>query len=122
MCIELKIKSKHLALEPGIIKLEERKLLKQIRHGYDVLARYHSLVIHRKTDVRNEARATQLAIAYLKGKPYSKVELKRATGTEYLFQNKILPRVHIMVRKYGTTLEQRKIEMDTLREWSRING
>lgn len=120
MCIELKIKSKHLALEPGIIRFEERKLLKQIRNGYDMLAKYISLVLHRKTDVRNEARATQLAIAYLKGKSYSKVELKRKPDTEWLFQNKILPRVHIMVRKYGTTIEQRKLEMSTLVEWSKL--
>jgi hypothetical protein len=119
MCIELKIKSKHLALEPGIIRFEERKLLKQIRNGYDMLAKYTELVYHRKNDVRNEARATQLAIAYLKGKPYSKVELKRKSETEYLFQNKILPRVLVMVRKYGT-IEQRKIEMGTLKEWSKI--
>lgn len=118
MCIELKIKSKHLALEPSIIRFEERKLLKQIRNGYDMLVKYNSLVYHRKNDVRNEARATQLAIAYLKSKKYNKVELKRKPETEFAFQNKILQRVLVMVRKYGTTVEQRKIEMTTLKEWS----
>lgn len=122
MCIELKIKSKHLALEPGIIKLEERKLLKRAKYKYveDLYDKVYSLVNHRKIDVRNEARATQLAIAYLKGKNYNKVEQKRKPGTDYVFYQRILPRVLVMIRKYGVIQEHRKINMDDLKEWSMV--
>jgi hypothetical protein len=33
MSIELKIKAKHLALEPGIIRHEEEKLKERIKHS-----------------------------------------------------------------------------------------
>ena len=90
--IKLKIKAKHLATEPGIIRHEERKL--QGRDKYD-------LQQHRKINVRNEARATQLAIAYLKGIPCAKLE-KRNPRKIHVFQNLILTRVLTMVRKYGS--------------------
>ena len=94
MSIELKIKSKHLALEPAIIRKEEQKLLKQIRnyrkyHQVTITAFYCSykehpdlwkleskfarLVSHRKLDVREEARATYLARAYIRGVKYKTV-------------------------------------------------
>jgi len=95
MSIYLKIKSKHLALEPAIIRKEEQKLKKQIdwyktKHQlstvdtfnyykehpdlYNMCLRRGSLIYHRSWDVRNEARATYLARAYLKGMPYKVVE------------------------------------------------
>ena len=95
MSIELKIKSKHLALEPAIIRKEEDKVKKQIKHykmyhqisadgtfaSYkehpeltDLWLRYGNLVSHRKWEVRNEARATYLARAFIKGVPYNVVE------------------------------------------------
>ena len=112
MSIELKIKSKHLALEPEIIRKEERKLLNQIKHlksyhqindDYDSLiyplhSKFNSLSFHRKTVVRNEARATYLARAYIKGVPYATVE---QTSDRYTLKNSILPRVLDMVARYG---------------------
>ena len=81
MCIELKIKAKHLALEPNVIKVEERKLKKQIKYtkGTDkeLIDKLNSLCQHRKWNVRNESRATELARAYLAGTPYTNVEKKR---------------------------------------------
>ena len=95
MSVYLKIKSKHLALEPSIIRKEEKKLKKQINwyktkyqlstvdmftyykeHPdlYNMCLRRGSLVSHRRWDVRNESRATYLARAYLKGMPYKVVE------------------------------------------------
>ena len=96
MSIELKIKSKHLALEPAIIRKEEQKLSKQIKHYkmhhqittdsdvfsyydkqpdlYNLYCKHSSLVSHRRWNVRNEARATYLARAYIKGVPYKVVE------------------------------------------------
>lgn len=98
MSIELKIKSKHLALEPAIIRKEEQKLSKKIKHYqmkhqinlhgvdahfemqrvypdlYKLWFKHSNLISHRKWDVRNEARATFLARAYIKGVPYKVVE------------------------------------------------
>lgn len=112
MSIELKIKSKHLALEPAIIRREEKKLLKQARSGRcndtadgsataKILSKYESLHRHRKWNVRNEARATELARAFIIGKPYKDVESKRKPENEFKFQQFIIPRVAIMVNKYG---------------------
>ena len=97
MSIQLKIKSKHLALEPAIIRHEERKLRKQIDwyitkhqisiHGVDwfdvyknhpdlstLYVKHSNLVSHRTVNVREESRATYLARAYIKGMPYKTVE------------------------------------------------
>ncbi len=103
MSVELKIKHKHLALEPAIIRKEEQKILKQIRSGYcndtmKAYGKYLSLHNHRKIDVRYEARATHLARAYLTGIPYEKLEKKIHDKT--VFKALILPRVYRMVAKY----------------------
>ena len=98
---KLKIKSKHLALEPSIIRKEEKKLT-----GY---ARA-SLYLHRIQDVRNEARATQLAIAFLKGKDYKKVEPNIKEPHHYK-HSYVKGRVVSMVRKYGRIKDaQEKVE------------
>ena len=122
MCIELKIKSKHLALEPKIIKCEEEKLKKQIKYtkGTDatLIQKLDSLACHRKWNVRNESRATELARAYLAGKPYSYVEKKR--NNDGMFQLYIIPRIHAMVTRYGKG-DQRKVTVDVIKDWSKIN-
>lgn len=121
MCIELKIKAKHLALEPKIIKHEERKLKAQIKYtrGTDanLIYKLNDLVNHRRWNVRNESRATELARAYLAGKPYSYVEQKRKD--DGMFQLYIVPRIVSMVTKYGKG-EQRKIDAKVIREWSKL--
>jgi len=121
MCIELKIKSKHLALEPQIIKHEERKLKKQIRSNkgdlQQLIWKYESLVNHRKHIVRNEARATQLARAYIDGKEYISIERKRHDN--FTFLQYVVPRIHAMVTKYGKG-EQRKIVKEDIIEWSKL--
>lgn len=123
MSIELKIKAKHLALEPHVIRHEERKLKKQIRYtqGTDALLimKLNSLVCHRRWNVRNESRATELARAYIAGKAYTKVEQKRKPENEYTFQRFILPRIVAMVTRYGSG-EQRKVTSDTIKEWSML--
>ena len=71
MTVELKIKAKHLALEPQIIRLEEKKLKKRMKYhrsddsksSIQLEWKLHSLTNHRKFNVRNEARATHLARA-----------------------------------------------------------
>ncbi len=127
MCIELKIKSKHLALEPSIIRKEEDKLKKQLKYHrsndapslvFTLGLKLESLINHRRWNVRNEARATELAIAYLKGKPYLTVE-KRAKDNDVMFQMYIVPRIVAMVTKYGKG-EQRKIDRTHIKEWSKL--
>lgn len=125
MCIELKIKSKHLALEPAIIRKEEEKLKRRIKYhrsGYgDQISaitlgwKLCSLTNHRKIDVRNESRATHLARTYLAGKPYAQAELKR--NDDYYFVRVIVPRVVAMVTRYGSG-EQRKATKDTIINWA----
>ena len=121
MCIELKIKAKHLALEPKVIKHEERKLKSQIKYtrGTDakLIMKLDSLVAHRRWNVRNESRATGLARAYLAGKSYTSVELKR--NDDAMFRMYIVPRIVAMVTKYGSG-EQRKVTRDTILEWSKL--
>ena len=125
MCIELKIKAKHLALEPAIIRKEEQKLKHQIKHhrsddqtsSITLGWKLDSLVRHRKMDVRNESRATHLARTYLAGKPYVYAERKR--NDDYFFMMYIVPRVVAMVTKYGQG-EQRKATRDTIVNWANV--
>lgn len=110
MSIELKIKSKHLAFEPAIIRHEEKKLLRQIKSkknyqsNEDTVAlenKRESLYHHRVWDVRNESRATLLARTFLAGKPYKSVE--RKVHDKSVLMAYIVPRILSMVLKYGPT-------------------
>jgi hypothetical protein len=89
--VKLKIKAKHLAAEPAIIRHEERKVSGMERWD---------LQHHRTGAVRNEARATQLAVAFLKGKDINKIEptLKWRQDPKHRL---VLKRVIAMVKKYG---------------------
>ena len=131
MSVELKIKSKHLALEPAIIRKEEQKLNKQIKHYkthhqitggdgctwsyskqhpdlYNLHLKRGSLISHRKWNVRNEARATYLARAYIKGVPYKVVE---ANCNEKLWVP-VMESLIRMVMKYGNTYYRPDRELD----------
>jgi len=122
MCIELKIKSKHLALEPSIIRSEEEKLKKQMKYhrsddvssSFTIERKLNSLVNHRKVNVRNEARATQLARAYIAGKAYASIEKSRID--QGLFSCYIAPRILAMVQRY----HDRKATSDMIREWAKV--
>ena len=125
MCIELKIKAKHLALEPAIIKREEAKLKRRIKHhrsddqtsAISLGWKLDSLVRHRKMDVRNESRATHLARTFLAGKPYARAELKR--NDDDFFKLYIVPRVVAMVTKYGTGV-QRSVDKKAIIDWAKL--
>ena len=130
MSIELKIKAKHLALEPAIIKHEEEKLKRRIKHhrsddnisAISLTWKLHSLTNHRKMDVRNESRATHLARTYIAGKPYSYAESKtRRTewSHEAFFISVIIPRIVAMVQRYGDR-DQRKVDSKTILEWAKV--
>ena len=126
MSIELKIKHKHLSLEPSVIRHEERKLKERMKYNrseetsyWELENKLQSLINHRRWDVRNEARATHLARAYLAGKPYSYVEKSRKIENEACFQMKIINRVVAMVVKYGSG-DQRKVDRDMIKAWSKL--
>ena len=112
--IKLKIKAKSLAEEAKIIRKEERKLL-DIPKNSEYAISETELTFHRKWDVRNEARATQLAIAYLKGKKYKDVE--RKIHDRELLLVYIFPRVFKMIQKYGDG----KIKQFDLKKWFELN-
>lgn len=72
----LRIKIKHLAVEPGIIREEHTKRRRHAtKHGYgyskwlEVRTR-----VHRISSVRPEARAALLAYAFIRGKSYGQTE------------------------------------------------
>lgn len=124
MSVQLKIKAKHLALEPAIIRKEEDRLQRRLdwmkndivageltKEYWTLFYLKNSLESHRKCDVRNEARATHLARAYISGKKYSQAEAKcRDLDNRNLY---ITPRVVAMVKKY----HDRKITTEDIMEW-----
>ena len=118
MRVELKIKEKHLASEAKIIRFEEQKYINRFRKStkddqkQKLIDTYFSLKQHRQFNVKNEARATHLARAYISGKTYNSVEKKRLDDT--YFVTWILPRVHMMVMKYGN----RKTTVDDIKKWA----
>jgi hypothetical protein len=126
MCIELKIKAKHLALEPSIIRHEEDKLKKQIKYhrssdatsAFTLARKLDELTAHRRWNVRNESRATNLARAYLAGEVYSTHE-KRSVANNAMFFMYIVPRIHAMVTKYGKG-DQRKVTREDIWNWSKV--
>ena len=133
MSIELKIKSKHLALEAGVIRFEEQKLKRQIEwlktHQQDdakVRAMWDSLNSHRRFDVRNENRATYLARAFIQGRSYTDVEKKRHNSG--VFNCYIVPRVVSMVIKYKLKRHEKfmkqedvKVVTAEIQEWSKLD-
>jgi hypothetical protein len=119
MSIKLKIKSKHLALEAGVIRFEENKLKRQIewaknRPEYTALCReWESLNSHRRFDVRNENRATYLARAYIEGRKYETLEKSRKdNGTFYSY---VMPRVVSMVIKYKHGRSEKYMKPDDVK-------
>lgn len=70
----LTVKINTLAAEARIIRRKERSLKKRGPLAGLTLQRFESLQIHRKLSLRNEARHSLLAYAYLRGMPYRMVE------------------------------------------------
>ena len=86
---ELRVKIRSLAVESTIIRHEEIRALRARRgavkrsssdHASHHGATYESLHAHRIGVVRPAARAAQLALAYLRARPYASAE--RATWAE----------------------------------------
>jgi len=81
----LKVKIKSLTAEARIIRLEEGRSRGELRD---------QLRAHRQRDVRRETRATQLAYAYLRGRPRTACEPAAHTEPDW-------DRVKAMVKKYA---------------------
>lgn len=98
----LTIKAKHLAEESRIIRHEEQKW-----KGPDKVF----FSEHRKNTVRNEARATQLAIAMMIGKPYEIVE--RKCHDSFKLNCYIVPRIAAMVERYYKPSDESRIALNS---------
>lgn len=86
--LKLKVKVKSLTEEARIIRQLERCPI-------DVYCELHN---HRVWNVRNEARATQLAVAFMKGKKYKTIEPICKDDRKLYFT--ITPRVVAMLKSY----------------------
>ena len=96
MSLELLIKAKSLADEARTIREQERKLKAK---GLGPSREYQSLHLHRTGIVRDEARLTHLARAYLRKMPYTHVE--RTVRAENRLTEGDHKRIAAMVSKYG---------------------
>lgn len=101
---ELRVKLKSLAAESLIIKREMLRF--RTTNPY-----YERLHLHRVHDVRDEARATNIAYGFLNGLTYNEIE-------EVSYAQPKWDRVAAMVKKYGTegTAEER---VYALLEWKK---
>ena len=99
--IKLKIKAISLA--------DEAKTIKRLEKGCVDKYGTNPIYLHRVIDVRNEARATGLARAYIAGKEYKKTEPSRNPDNEYKFE-KIKGRLYRLILKYGDRSCKEKID------------
>lgn len=119
--LKLKVKAKSLAEEAKIIRKEEIRI-KNMKYFDEATQNerrraLYQLGSHRIWDVRNEARATHLARAYLRGKKYSNTEGNVSVEGHMNLRIYILKRVLTMVQKYG----DRKTTEAQVKEWLEIN-
>lgn len=101
--VVLKIKAKELAEEAKFVRREEHAAYKSFVHSRNsqifdranrALIGFQNLQNHRKTVIREEARATHLARMFIAGVPYSLVESNTAPLPEYLLE-KVVRMVHL---------------------------
>lgn len=100
---QLQVKTISLADEARTIRRVERKLKRAEPHFPALKETRESLRLHRKEEVASESRATALAHAFLKGKPYKTVEAKRHSDPDW----KAIER---MVKSYADVLDLREFE------------
>lgn len=116
--IYLRVKIKDLGEEARSIKLEELKRKKRNRkiflktginpndggivdHKYRTDDVFWGLRHHRVWDVRREARASQLAYAFLRGRSYRQVEKEGSTPLD----SSMFERVAQLIAKFGNRKE-----------------
>lgn len=112
MLTYLKVKIKSLAEEARIIRKEERKTVGRLRAA---------LLEHRVIDVRREARATQLAYGFLRGRSYRQLENKcRSEHPPFDRAGPNWSRVEKMILKYGPDKDPRSVRQN-LEFWKQFN-
>lgn len=109
----MKVRIKELAQEAKFIRFEENKTKKQMVYMYEKLEGkpnmdysylcydWYDLRSHRKVEVREAARAAQLAYGFLREIPYSEIESKRKPEKEYNFNQRIKPEIKRLAKKFG---------------------
>ena len=90
--IKLKVKALSLA--------EEARIIRRLEKGCEDKYGFNPIYDHRIKNVRYEARATNLARAFLSGKAYKRAERSRKPEKEYNF-NYIKKRLIKIVSNYG---------------------
>lgn len=114
----MKVRIKELAHEAKYIRFEENKIkskqkIAPLPTEYDWVNKcwknpvdanssdWRELHSHRTHEVREAARAAQLAYGFLRGIPYSQIEGKRKLEKEYRFQYYIKPEIKRLAKKFG---------------------
>lgn len=95
----LKLKIKHLALEPGLIRFEhDRRRRNAEKRGKDYSKWLEVRTRQHKIDkIRPEARAAFLAYAFIRGKSFNQVE----PNTKAIYHAIVLNRAAEIALKYG---------------------
>lgn len=113
--VGMKVRIKELAQEAKFIRFEENKIKsnKLYIQNYSDLPSdkkefvnqmaydCRSLESHRKVEVREAARAAQLAYGFLRDVPYSEIESKRKQEKEYHFNYRVKPEIKRLAKKFG---------------------
>ena len=80
------------------------------------------LTLHRTWDVRNEARAAQLAIGFLKGHDYLVLERTRKDDPYRLYT--VIDRVSTLVLKYSSSALSRELRekgaLSEIKKWMKV--
>jgi hypothetical protein len=114
----MKVRIKELAQETKFIRLEQDKIKSKQKimpcpSMYDHIKRewypkrdnnsgdWVALESHRKVEVREAARAAQLAYGFLREISYYEIESKRKLEKEYRFNNYIKPEIKRLAKKFG---------------------
>ena len=112
--VGMRVRIKELAQEAKFIRFEQNKIKskqkivmgcwawKKPRVTPDELSQdWIDLNSHRRVEVREAARAAQLAYGFLREIPYSKIESKRKPEKEYRFNQYIKPEIKRLTKKFG---------------------
>lgn len=120
---ELCIKLAHIGMEPSIIRKHEKRIKNRIQYLKDKQSNdgvdtsyneLHRLQHHRRWVVRNEARATHLALGFLSGKSYKAMEHKTCVHVRRCY---IKPKMIKMIMKYGYSDGTTWEEVSDLLHW-----
>lgn len=126
----LKVKVKSLAAEARIIRKEENKAKASYRYlknkqGCEedyrkARATWEGLQHHRKVDVRQEARASQLAYAFIRNKAFKYVEASTQPYVKYSTFTYIKPELNWLsgrIAKMATKYGEKKVEAEDIKKW-----